>query len=81
MIKWGDHIDRHIKGVSDATVWWIRTDKTKKVTALYKIVGRKTVKYIPEDGIEETVMGMQLKAEILAETLAFAKTISKNEQS
>lgn len=81
MISWGPTIERHIKGTSNEgnTVWWIRLDKNGKVIALYKIVGTKKVKHMPEDGIDETIEGMKLKAAILDETLAFAKKISKHE--
>ncbi len=80
MIKWEALIERHIKGLSNGFVWWIRLNKEKKVIALYRI-GKKTEKFMPEDELEETILGMKLRAEILAETTKFAKKISKHEQS
>lgn len=79
MIKWGNIIERHIKGVSNSFVWWIRLDKNAKVIALYKI-GKKTEKFVPADVIEETLIGIKLRAEIIAETTDFAKKIAKHEQ-
>ena len=80
MIKWEALIERHIKGLSDGFVWWIRLNKEKKVIALYRI-GKKTEKFVPQDGIEETELGMKLRAEILEEADCFAKKISSSEQS
>jgi len=75
MITWGQYIERHIKGVSNSHIWWIRTDKNEKVLGLY-MIGKKTEKFTPNDGIEETIMGMKLRAEIIAETHDFAQKIA-----
>lgn len=79
MIVWGAKIDRHIKGVGHNAVWYIRFDKKgETVLALYKI-NKKTEKFLPDDGIEETELGIKLRAEIIEEQAVFAKKIAKNE--
>ena len=71
MIKWGDLIDKHVRGETPIGTTWIRVDREGLVTGVYAIFGR-TKKLVPSDGERWSVDDAKAVAEIELETeLAF----------